>query len=399
MCVGATGQLTDSVSGGTWSSATPSIAGIDGLSGLVTGATAGTCNITYSVAGCNAVTVVTIDPNPPAITGLNSLCTQASETLTDGIPGGTWSTSNGVVATVDPASGVLTGVTFGGFTVTYLLPTGCMVTGLDTIQQAPKVSFYVNPNVCIGDTVKVELTSSSNGILNYTWNFGLANMIASSSNSFGPFYVSWSAGGVYNISVTGNASVLCPSLSAQDTIMVHNFPNASIMTPIFLNGNGTTLCTGDSVMLQAAYQDLRYSYFWTPANFFEQNYLGTEYARIGNAGYVYLTVHDQYGCTATDSTFINAQSCCQVSIPNAFSPNGDGLNDIFRPIGLGTHGIHIFRVVNRWGQSVFETVSNKAGWDGLFNGVPQEIGTYYYYLSYDCDGKTIVEKGEVTLVR
>ncbi len=399
MCEGATGLLTDTIQGGTWVSGTPSTATINGTTGLVTGLVAGTCNVTYTVAGCNAITVVTIDPNPPAITGLTSLCTQASETLTDAMAGGTWYCDNPTSATIDASTGILTGIAFGTFNITYTLPTGCLVTGSDTIQTAPKVSFYVNPNVCIGDTVKVELTANSPNITSYNWHWGSANVIVASSNTFGPYFVSWTGAGTYYISVTGNATVLCPSLSAQDTILVHNYPAANILDPIFLNGNGTSLCTGDSVMLRAGSQDPNYSYYWSPVHYFEQNNIGTVYGTIERAGYVWLTVRDQFGCTATDSVMVNAQPCCLVSMPNAFSPNNDGLNDIFRPVGIGTHGIHIFRVMNRWGQTVFETVKNKNGWDGTFNGVPQEIGTYYYLLSYDCDGKTLTEKGEVTLVR
>ena len=56
-------------------------------------------------------------------------------------------------------------------------------------------------------------------------------------------------------------------------------------------------------------------------------------------------------------------------------------------------------IANRWGQIVYESVSNELGWDGSFNGVPQELGVYFYFISYDCNGKNIQEKGEVTLVR
>ena len=152
-------------------------------------------------------------------------------------------------------------------------------------------------------------------------------------------------------------------------------------------------------MLRAAYFVQGYHYLWTPQHFFEQNDVQNVFGRIETAGYVKLTVGDEFGCMATDSILINAQPCCQVVMPDAFTPNGDGLNDVFRPVGLGTHAVHVFRVMNRWGQCVYETTNTKIGWDGTFNGVPQEIGTYYYFFSYDCDGKTIIEKGEATLIR
>ena len=85
--------------------------------------------------------------------------------------------------------------------------------------------------------------------------------------------------------------------------------------------------------------------------------------------------------------------------PNAFTPNGDGLNDKFRPIFNGYHNFHEFRIVNRWGQTVFESANSDPQWDGSFGGVPQDMGVYYYYISYDCGGNTIEAKGDLTLVR
>ncbi|MBL7718468.1 MAG: gliding motility-associated C-terminal domain-containing protein, partial [Flavipsychrobacter sp.] len=103
--------------------------------------------------------------------------------------------------------------------------------------------------------------------------------------------------------------------------------------------------------------------------------------------------------TAKESTKLDAQACCVVSLPNVFTPNGDGKNDIFRPITTGTHAIKRFIIVNRWGTKVFETVDEGTGWDGTYNGVDQNIDTYYYILQYKCNGKTEELKGDVTLIR
>lgn len=56
-------------------------------------------------------------------------------------------------------------------------------------------------------------------------------------------------------------------------------------------------------------------------------------------------------------------------------------------------------VVNRFGQTVFETISVNKGWNGTFNGVPQDLGVYFYFVSYECDGKLLEKKGDVTLIR
>ena len=97
---------------------------------------------------------------------------------------------------------------------------------------------------------------------------------------------------------------------------------------------------------------------------------------------------------------INAKPCCEVFFPNVFSPNNDGKNDVFKVVTVGHHEIANFRVVNRWGQTVFETKDERRGWDGTYNGKDQEMGTYFYYIKYVCSGNQYQEqKGEVMLVR
>ncbi|MEP6465349.1 MAG: PKD domain-containing protein [Parafilimonas sp.] len=94
-----------------------------------------------------------------------------------------------------------------------------------------------------------------------------------------------------------------------------------------------------------------------------------------------------------------------VFIPNTFSPNKDGMNDVFFPRGKGLFNIKSFRVFNRWGQIVFErfnTVPNNAndGWNGSFNGKPLPSDVYVYIMEVECENNIIIPfKGNVTLVR
>ncbi|MBZ0099247.1 MAG: gliding motility-associated C-terminal domain-containing protein [Taibaiella sp.] len=67
-------------------------------------------------------------------------------------------------------------------------------------------------------------------------------------------------------------------------------------------------------------------------------------------------------------------------VPSAFSPNGDGKNDVFRITNLGFQRIMEFRVFNRWGQEIFSTNDHRRGWDGTWEGVPQEMGVYNYLI-------------------
>ena len=118
VCAGMTTTLNDLTAGGSWSSATPSIATIDGA-GVVYGLSAGTVLMSYSLGTCNTTRLVTVNPLPAPITGLNYACAAgASTALSDATPGGTWSLSNPAIATIN-SSGVVTSLTVGSVTVTY----------------------------------------------------------------------------------------------------------------------------------------------------------------------------------------------------------------------------------------------------------------------------------------
>jgi gliding motility-associated-like protein len=112
--------------------------------------------------------------------------------------------------------------------------------------------------------------------------------------------------------------------------------------------------------------------------------------------------YDDNGCL--DSAFVNiiVDSSMVESIPSAFTPNGDGLNDVFKPIGMKYRQLVDFRVFNRWGEQVFYSNNAKNGWDGTYKGEPQEMSVYYYTVTVarpGGDGENVVYKGEVTLIR
>jgi gliding motility-associated-like protein len=97
---------------------------------------------------------------------------------------------------------------------------------------------------------------------------------------------------------------------------------------------------------------------------------------------------------------VNVEDCnCNVSIPTAFSPNADGKNDRFNVITGNLKAFHM-EVYNRWGQPVFYTSVIGHSWDGTFNGVQCDAGTYYYYVKLKCaQGREVFRKGDVTLLR
>ena len=90
----------------------------------------------------------------------------------------------------------------------------------------------------------------------------------------------------------------------------------------------------------------------------------------------------------------------EIFVPSAFSPNGDGRNDILKPIMVGIKQLFYFRIYNRWGQLLFSTSETGKGWDGTFSGVKQASGTYVYETQgVDYTGKNVLRKGTVVLIR
>jgi gliding motility-associated-like protein len=91
-----------------------------------------------------------------------------------------------------------------------------------------------------------------------------------------------------------------------------------------------------------------------------------------------------------------------VDVPSAFTPNGDGVNDVVFPDGWGIRKLLNFRILNRYGEIVFETSTLKHGWDGTFRGVPQNMETYVYQVeveTYQDASPTIFKSGTVKLIR
>ncbi|MDQ3290207.1 MAG: gliding motility-associated C-terminal domain-containing protein [Bacteroidota bacterium] len=99
------------------------------------------------------------------------------------------------------------------------------------------------------------------------------------------------------------------------------------------------------------------------------------------------------------SNKIRVTQAFSATIPTAFSPNNDGLNDVFEVKGRFIHSV-ILKIYNRWGQVIFESKSPNEGWNGKINGQDAPVGTYIFsFTAQDLDGNTIQRKGSVTLVK
>ena len=258
----------------------------------------------------------------------------------------------------------------------------------------PYATSYVKDNVCAGQPASIAISAASANAARFTWNFDGADIIAGTNN--GPYSVIWSTPGVYLVSLSAATVEGCSSLQNFDTVRVLPTPDASI----YSYTTNKSICMEDSVFLSAIdTSDFGNSYYWAPAHFFENLNKPAIWGKIDYPGYVTLTITNPYGCVATDSVMITPDACCTVSFPTAFTPNNDGKNDLFRPIFNGFHNFHMFRIENRWGQVVFESTNNSVAWDGTMKGVPQDMGTYFYFIKFDCGGQDFESKGTVTLIR
>lgn len=111
----------------------------------------------------------------------------------------------------------------------------------------------------------------------------------------------------------------------------------------------------------------------------------------------YLITVNESGCRNTDSVWVYVND---IRMPNAFTPNGDGLNDVFYPIPQNTHAtIKNFSVYDRYGQCIYYSTILGKGWDGTFKNVPCDLGVYFYVVEYSIGEKSYKEKGDVTLLR
>ncbi len=142
------------------------------------------------------------------------------------------------------------------------------------------------------------------------------------------------------------------------------------------------------------------SYLWSPSFPLNLSTAQNPMATLANDQQFVLQVTDVAGCIGYDTVYIQAYQGPNYYVPNAFSPNGDGLNDVFRAVPVGITKTDWFRVFNRYGQLMFETNQWLKGWDGKYKGKPQPMGAYVWIVKgIDKNGRVVEMKGTVMLVQ
>jgi len=249
VCVGAVTNLTDA-GGGTWSSSVTTVATING-SGSVTGQGSGTTTVTYTLStGCTATSIVTVNSNPLAITGSQTVCTGSVTSLTDA-GGGTWSSSNTIVATVN-GTGNVTGQSTGTTTISYILGTGCGTKIVVTDNPLPSV-IIGTLTVCSG--LETDLTDAGGG----TWSSNntivatIDGTGAVTGQSAGTTVISYtlstgcSSTAIVSVNETPSA---CVTYDASDNYVFSGTPNATVTYTVY-NIIGVAVCTSLTTTLDA----------------------------------------------------------------------------------------------------------------------------------------------------
>ena len=235
VCVGASTTYASSTTGGVWTSSAPGIANVNS-SGLVSGVSAGSAEIIYTVtsSGCSNVSikVITVNaaPSVAAITGATSVCVGASTTYASSTTGGVWTSSAPGIASVN-SSGLVNGVSAGSAEIRYTVSSGgcsTMVTKVITVNALPNVT-VTSPSVCAGQTAQ----PVASGATSYTWTGGLSAI-------FNPTTPALTTTTTYT--VTGTTAGCSKTAVATVTVNV-TAPTVTI-TP-----NPASVCNGDAITL------------------------------------------------------------------------------------------------------------------------------------------------------
>lgn len=245
---------------------------------------------------------------------------------------------------------------------------GCdsvLVTHL-TVREKPKPVLGANRNICEGQN----LILNPGNFESYLWQ---DMSTAQQYTVTGP--------GTYMVTV-GNSF----NCKASARVIIRDFAKL----PASFLPKDQDLCSGNVLKINVpGYQ----SYSWSTGS-------SARNIEIRKAGSYYLTVNSFENCIGTDSITIREINCIPIGIPNSFTPNSDGRNDLFRPT-INTEIQHYqLRIFNRVGQLVFVTNDYASGWDGRFKGQQQSSDNYIYQLSFkNMAGKLFDYKGNILLLR
>jgi gliding motility-associated-like protein len=273
-------------------------------------------------------------------------------------------------------------------TTSYIVTLGLGVCAAnDTIQisvlPAPIANAGANATICFGQ----DFTLQGSGGVSYQWSPAtyLSNANAATPTSTRP-----RESMQYSLTVTDANG--CRSL--QPDVM-----QLTVTPPIRVTINKDTVVSmNDSLRLFAS--SVATSYVWSPAFGLSNPNIANPLATIVQDVTYLVTATTAAGCQGEARVTIKVFDGPEIYVPTAFTPNGDGLNDVFRPFPVGIRKLNFFRVYNRWGQLIYSTSTLNQGWNGRMGSEEAPTGSYVWVAEgVTKEGKVIAKKGVVTLIR
>lgn len=346
---------------------------------------------TDATSGCTGTSTISITVHPTPVVGATASSTEVCL--------GESFTLNGTGAlTYTWTGGVLNGVAFtpvslGGttYTVTGTSEYGCTATAsinITVIDCEPVVpDFEMKSRACVGDCIKI-MDTSTGVVASWEWDFGGTADPATSTEQHPTICLT--TAGTYTVELTTTSSTGTVS-SVSNNITVYDNPTMTALLdtivdvgkPAFLVG--ATASTG--------------TFNWSPSKDVDCPTCQSTTAAPEESTNYTVTLVDNNGCRAVDSVMVLVNFVEGVGVPTAFSPNGDGNNDVLYVRGYALAAVY-FAVYNRYGEVVFETSEQNIGWDGKFRGRDENPGVYTWVLQYEfLNGKSGKQKGNTTLIR
>lgn len=256
------------------------------------------------------------------------------------------------------------------------------------IKDVPHINLEDEISVCLSDgdsiTISPEVTPA-NDIYQYLWT--PTTYIGANTNNTVRFSAPM---GSYPLKVKVTNSIGCES---EKDITI----NVSNSATINVNPSFATIYYGDEIQLiasGAAY------YTWSPELTLSSPYLSNPIARpLEHTVYTVIGFNEE-GCMGTAEAEIAIKYSTEILIPNAFTPNGDGVNDVFNVIATGPWTLVNFSIFNRYGENIFHTFDKEKGWDGRHQGEYVDQGVYFYLIEIMLpNGEWNTYKGDLTLIR
>lgn len=294
-------------------------------------------------------------------------------------------------ATSQQKDGLHKYTTTGPFNVQLIVTSGngCVdsaTKAFTTIYPQPKADFTVSPtDSCLGGTFYfTDLSkSTTSNITNWNWNFGDGTKSTLQNPSR-----QYTSARTFNITLSIVNAQGCVSDTATKSVIVYPYPTVNAGADLFV-------LEGGNVVINASAGGNNLLYRWTPSTYLNNDTTLKPITTPADDITYRLTVTSQGGCKNFDEVFIKVLK--SPTIPNVFSPNGDGVNDVWLIKYLESYPGNTVQIFNRYGQLVFNSKGYSKPWDGTMNGSPLPVGVYYYIIDPKNGRKAYT--GSVTILR